>query len=102
MLVKKKSFMTELFRDFINQQTEPLFYYDGTHLFIVDEQHFFDEDIEHSVSNPIACKFLDTFNSILAYTAMKKNEKQNILIDIKQSNLTCKAFNDIVVKILTI
>jgi hypothetical protein len=98
---KSKSFITELFRDFINQQTKPLFYYDGIHLFIVDEQYFFDEDIERSVSNPIACKFLDTFNSILAYTAIREKDKQNILFDIKHTNITCNVFNDIVVKILT-
>ena len=97
---KSKLFITELFRDFINQQTKPLFYYDAIHLFIVDEQYFFDEDIDHSVSNPIACKFLDTFNSILAYTALREKDKQNILFDIKHSNLTSKVFNDIVVKLL--
>lgn len=98
---KSKSFITELFCDFINQQTKPLFYYDGIHLFIVDEQCFFDEDINNSVSNPIACKFLDTFNSILAYTAIREKDKQNILFDIKHTNITCKVFNDIVVKIIT-
>ena len=95
---KSKTFMTELFCNFINQQIEPLFYYDGIHLFIVDEQCFFDQDIDHSVSNPIACKFLDTFNSILAYTAIREKDKQNILFDIKRTNITCKVFNDIVVK----
>jgi hypothetical protein len=98
---KSKSFITELFRDFINQQTKSLFYYDGIHLFIVDEKCFFDEDINNSVSNPIACKFLDTFNSILAYTALIYKDKQNILFDIKHTNITCNVFNDIVVKIIT-
>ena len=98
---KSKTFMTELFCNFINQQIEPLFYYDGIHLFIVDEQCFFDQDIDHSVSNPIACKFLDTFNSILAYTAIREKDKQNNLFDIKRTNITSKVFNDIVVKILT-
>jgi len=98
---KSKSFMTDLFRNFINQQTEPLFYYDGIHLFIVDEQCFFDQDIDHSVSNPIACKFLDTFNSILAYTAIREKDKQNNLFDIKCTNITSKVFNEIVVKNLT-
>ena len=99
--LKSKTFMTDLFGNFINQQIEPLFYYDGIHLFIVDEQCFFDQDIDHSVSNPIACKFLDTFNSILAYTAIREKDKQNILFDIKRMNITCKVFNDIVVKHLT-
>lgn len=58
---------------------------------------FFDEDIDHSVSNPIACKFLDTFNSILAYTAIREKDKQNNLFDIKRTNM----FNVIVVKIFT-
>jgi hypothetical protein len=97
---KSKSFITELFHDFINQQTNPLFYYDGIHLFIVDEKCFFDEDLNNSVSNPIACKFLDTFNSILAYTALIYKDKQNILFDIKNTNITSKVFSDIVVKLL--